>query len=187
MSKVTKPPSTSLLPVPAVLVTTRDSSGRPNMLTIAWTGIMASTPPMVSISLQPTRHSVTALKETGEYVINIPSANLVRKVDYCGIVSGKDVDKFAATGLTEAPAAYVKAPLIKECPMNLECRVKHILNLGSHEAYIAEVLAVHYNEEVLDEKGNPDVEKLAPYAFSLREYRALGERIGSFGFSAQKK
>ncbi|KNZ68277.1 Flavoredoxin [Thermincola ferriacetica] len=181
MSKVTVKPSTVLFPVPTVMVTCGDNP--PNIITIAWTGIINSVPPMVYISVQPSRHSHHLIKQTQEYVINIPSADQAKLVDYCGITSGKNVDKFKETGLTPVPASRVKAPLIRECPVNIECGVKQTINLGSHDVFIAEVLAVHFNEDVLDEQGNPNLDKIKPYGFCLRDYRVISDKIGTYGYS----
>lgn len=181
--KVTQKPSTALFPVPAVLVTSQMGEGTPNIITIAWTGVMNSVPPMVYIGVQPQRHSYGLLKESGEYVINIPSVDQSKVVDYCGIVSGKNVDKFKETGLTPVSSTHVKPPLIEECPVNIECRVAQTVSLGSHDVFIAEVLAVHYSENVLNENGQPDVGKIKPYSFCLGEYRSIAEKIGTFGYS----
>ncbi len=188
MSKVVKKPSTVLFPVPAVLVTSCREGERPNVLTIAWTGILNSEPPLVYIGVRPVgRFSYPIIKDTGEYVINIPSEDQVRAVDYCGITSGQNIDKFAAMGLTPVPASQVKAPLIAECPVNLECRVRQVMALGSHDVFIADVLAVHYNEEVLNDQGQPDLDKIRPYGFFLNEYRGTKATLGRFGFSAKDK
>lgn len=186
MNKVVKKPATALFPVPAVLVTSRLGEEDPNIITVAWTGVMNSVPPMVYVGIQPVRHSHRLIKESGEYVINIPSAGQARVVDYCGVVSGRDVNKFKETGLTPLAASQVKAPLIRECPVNLECRVKQVLSLGSHDVFIAEVLAVHFDKDVLDENGNPDFDKIRPYAFCIREYRQVAGMLGSFGFSKKE-
>ncbi len=186
MSKVIKNPSTVLFPVPTVLVTCQTEGAKPNIITIAWTGIINSVPPTVYVSVQPVRHSHGIIKGAGEYVINIPSADIAKQVDYCGITSGRDIDKFAETGLTPVTASQVKAPLIKECPVNIECKIKHTLNLGSHDAFIAEVVAVHYDENILDANGRPDMEKIKPYGYCQGEYRTIAERIGTFGYSGKK-
>lgn len=184
INKVTKNPSTALFPVPTVLVTSRLEEGEPNIITIAWTGIISSEPPMVYISVRPAgRHSYQLIKESGEFVINIPSADQSRVVDYCGTVSGKDTNKFKETGLTPVPATRVKAPLIAECPVNVECKVRQVLPLGSHDAFIADVLAVHYNENVLNEKGRPDLDKIKPYGYCINEYRLMSDKLGSYGYS----
>lgn len=183
MNKVLSKPANALFPVPTVLVTSRLGDGEPNIITIAWSGVMNNNPPMVYVSIQPSRHSHRLIKESGEYVINIPSADLARIVDYCGVTSGRDVNKFKETGLTPLAASQVKAPLIKECPVNLECKVREVLSLGSHDVFIGEVVAVHFDKDVLDERGTPDFEKIKPYAFCMGEYRTVEGRLGRFGFS----
>ena len=182
--KISKGPSTVLFPVPTVLVTSRLEGEEPNIITIAWTGTKSSEPPVVYISVRPMgRHSYRLIKESGEYVINIPSSDLTRQVDYCGTVSGKDVNKFKETGLTPLPASQVGAPLIAECPVNIECRVRQVLPLGSHDAFVADVLTVHFNVDVLDERGRPDLKKIKPYGYCLHEYRSIGDKLGSYGYS----
>ncbi|MBU4533482.1 MAG: flavin reductase family protein [Firmicutes bacterium] len=171
------------MPVPVVLVTAAAEGFRPNMITIAWTGIVNSEPPMVYVSIRPSRHTYELVRRSGEYVINVPSVDQVRQTDYCGVVSGRDVDKFKETGLTPVPAAHVKAPMIKEFPVNLECRVVETVKLPTHDVFIGEVLAVHFNEEVLNENGRVDVDKVRPYAFCMQEYRTVVEQIGGYGFS----
>jgi len=183
ISKITKGPSTALFPVPTVLVTCQLGEGEPNIITIAWTGVMNNIPPMVYIGVRPERYSHKMIRESGEYVINIPSVDWAEAVDYCGIVSGRDVNKFKEKGFTAVPAAHVKAPLIKECPVNIECKVQQVVSLGSHDIFIAEVLAVHYDENVLDENGIPDLDKIKPYAFCTGQYRAIADKLGTFGYS----
>ncbi len=187
INKVTKKPSTVLFPVPTVLVTSCLEGYAPNIITIAWTGILNSEPPVVYVSVRPgDRHSHKLIKESGEYVINIPSVEQVKAVDYCGTVSGKDVDKFKETGLTPVPASKVKAPLIAECPVNVECKVRQVVSLGSHDVFIGDVLAVHYNEDILDEKGRPDVNKIKPYGYCFREYWSMSDKLGFYGYSKNK-
>ncbi|MDD4168970.1 MAG: flavin reductase family protein [Desulfotomaculaceae bacterium] len=184
IKKITKEPSTALFPVPTVLVTSCLEESSPNIVTIAWTGIMNSVPPVVYIGLRPEgRHSYRLIKDSGEYVINIPTAGQAKLVDYCGTVSGSKVNKFKETGLTPVPASHVKAPLIAECPVNLECKVRQVFSLGSHDVFIADVLAVHYNEDMLDEKGHPDMDKIKPYGYCGNEYRLMADKLGSFGYS----
>lgn len=173
----------ALLPVPVVLVTAAAEGFRPNMITIAWTGIVNSEPPMVYVSIRPSRYTYEMVRQSGEYVINVPSAEQARITDRCGLVSGRDVDKFKETGLTPVPASQVKAPLIKEFPINLECRVVEVVKLPTHDMFIGEVLAVHINENVLNQNGRLDVDKVKPYAFCFREYRTVREQIGGYGFS----
>ncbi|MHB1127833.1 MAG: flavin reductase family protein [Bacillota bacterium] len=182
-----KKPFTALYPVPTVLVTCVHEKAEPNIITIAWTGTMNSDPPMVYVSVRPSRHSYHMLKESGEYTINIPSAQLVKEVDYCGIVSGRDTNKFKDTGLTPLSATRVKAPLIKECPVNLECVVRQILPLGSHDAFIGEIVAVHISQDLLTDKGRLDVGAARPYAFCGSEYWLNSNLIGTFGYSRKEK
>lgn len=186
ISKIIQKPNTVLFPLPTVLVTSKTEGSAPNIVTIAWTGIMNSEPPILYIGVNPTRYSHKLIKDSGEFVINIPSVDQVKQVDYCGLVSGEKVDKFKETGFTTTTASFVKTPLITECPVNLECKVLQTLNLGSHDAFIAEILAVHYNEDVLDQKGRPDIDLIRPYSYSLREYRLVADKIGTFGFSKKE-
>lgn len=177
--KVTKPGSTVLYPVPAVLV----SCGveKPNIITLAWVGTVCSDPPAVSIGVRRERFSHALIAETGEFVVNLPRADQVDAVDYCGQVSGRDVDKWAMCGLTPAPASKVRVPLIAECPVALECRVTQKLTLGSHDLFVGEVLAVQLDEAALDEKGRLDYDKARPLAYVGGYYWQLGEVLGRFG------
>jgi len=182
MKKVQQP-STALFPVPSVMVTTVAADGRPNIITLAWVGTVCSNPPMLSISVRPATYSHGLLTASREFVLNIPGAGLLKQMDMCGMVSGRDHDKFALTGLTPVPASQVGAPLVGEGPVNIECRVKQIINLGLHDMFIAEILAVHVDESVLDEKGRVDAAKVAPVAYAGSRYWAVGECLGDMGFS----
>lgn len=173
----------SPLPEPTVLVTVRTEDKNPNIITVAWTGVFSHSPAIVYIAVNPARYSHSMLKESMEYVINIPSENLAKITDYCGIVSGKNVNKFEETNLTPIAAAVVKAPLIVECAVNIECKVKDILNYGSHDLFVGEIVAVHYNEEVIKDDGTPDLEKIRPYGYSFGEYRSMGKKLGVAGYS----
>ncbi|HBF39374.1 MAG TPA: flavin reductase family protein [Firmicutes bacterium] len=173
----------SPLPEPTVLVTVKTDDKSPNIITIAWTGVFSYHPNIVYIAVHPARYSNAMVRESMEYVINIPSENIAKAVDYCGIVSGKNVNKFLETGLTPIPASIVKAPLIKECLINMECKVKDILNYGSHDIFVGEMVAVHYDEAVLNEDESPDAAKIKPYGYTLGEYRAMGEKLGVAGYS----
>ncbi len=173
----------SPLPEPVVLVTSKAGDGEPNIMTVAWTGFLSRNPPTVYIAVHPARHTNAVLRESMEYVINIPSENMVEITDYIGITSGKKMDKFAETGLTPVPASVVKAPLIKECMVNIECKVKEILNYGSHDIFIGEIVAVHFDEEAVKADGKPDLDKIRPYSFPLGEYRAMGGYLGTEGYS----
>ena len=179
---------TQLAPVPAVLVACCGAGGlRPNLVTVAWTGIVCSKPPMVSIALQPERHSHGIVKATGEFSVNLPSAPMARVVDWCGVVSGRDHDKFAESGLTPAPGTKISAPIVAECPLSLECKVSQILELGSHHLFIADILAVQVTERLLDAAGRLDLERDGLLAFVHGHYYNLGECLGHFGFSVRRK
>lgn len=175
-----------LYPLPVVMASVADADGNTNIITLAWVGTVCTNPPMVSISVRPERYSYNILKETGEFVINLTTEALVRATDYCGVKSGREVDKFKQLGLTPVPAQYVKAPLIGESPVNIECRVKQVLSLGSHDMFIAEVLAVHADEAYKDERGKFCLEKANPVVYSHGEYLTCGEKVGTFGFSVRK-
>jgi flavin reductase (DIM6/NTAB) family NADH-FMN oxidoreductase RutF len=177
--KTIKPGSTALYPVPAVLV----SCGveRPNIITLAWVGTLCSSPPSVGISVRPERFSHGLLVEAGEFVVNVPRADQVDVVDYCGQVSGRDVDKWAACGLTPAPASEIRTPLIAECPVALECRVTQQLTLGVHDLFVGEILAVQADEQVLTERGHLDYEQAQPLAFAGGYYWRVNELLGRFG------
>ncbi len=185
MKKKTITPSTFLCPTPVALVTCRDKGGRPNIITIAWTGVICSDPPMLSISIRPSRYSHGIIKDTGEFVVNLPPVDIIRKVDLCGIISGKDVDKFAQTGLTAAEAEKISPPLIEECTICLECKLTEIIPLGVHDMFLGQIVATHVAEEALDERGGIRMEIANPLAYSPpdRSYRALGDPLGSYGFS----
>jgi flavin reductase (DIM6/NTAB) family NADH-FMN oxidoreductase RutF len=188
MKKRSIKPDTFLVPAPAALVTCQDKGGRPNIITIAWTGVVCSDPPMVSVSIRPSRYSHNVIRETGEFAVNIPPVEIIRKVDLCGIISGKDKDKFSETGLTPVPAEVISCPLIKECTISMECRVSEIVPLGVHDMFLGEVVATHVAEGAFDEKGNLRFEVLNPLAYSPpdRTYRALGDALGSYGYSRRK-
>jgi flavin reductase (DIM6/NTAB) family NADH-FMN oxidoreductase RutF len=180
-SKVVKKPFVALRPVPVVLVSCGHGE-QSNIITIAWTGVVCSKPPHIGIGVRPGRHSYDLIQKTGEFVVNIPGEELIDEVEYCGFVSGKEVDKFAARGLTPIPGSSIQTPIIAECPINIECRVGHHLPLGSHDLFIGEVVAVQISPEVLDEQGRVDNEKLKPILFTINEYWGLGKLLGSFGF-----
>ena len=188
MPKKSLKPFPYLYPAPVLLISTREASGKPHVATICWAGVLCSDPPMVGVSVRPTRRSNKLIKDGGEFIINIPSTKWLKETDYCGFTSVTDTDKFLTVGFTAVAGEKVKAPLIRECPLNLECAVKQIVPLGSHDLFIAEVVAAHADEEILD--GNEiSMEKLSAFAYcpSVHEYRAIGDKIGIYGFSAQKK
>ncbi len=187
MKKVLKPYE-ALYPVPVVLVSCVDKSAkRPNIITIAWAGVACSSPPMVSIAIRPSRYSFGLIEETSEFVVNVPNKGFLRQVDYCGIASGRNEDKFKKAKFTPMPAGKVKPPIIKECPVNIECKVKQIIELGAHHLFIAEVLAVNADEEALTGFGQIDYAKLQPIVYNQGQYWSLNERLGEFGMSRKLK
>lgn len=187
MSKQLWKPGNMLYPLPVVMVSVADKEGKSNIITIAWAGTVCSNPPMVSISVRPERYSYDIIKETGEFVINLTTKELTYATDYCGVKSGRDVDKFKEMGLTALPGKEVKAPLIGESPVNIECKVTQVLPLGSHDMFLAEVVAVHVDEKYIDEKGKFHLDKAEPIAYSHGDYLATGELLGTFGYSVKKQ
>ena len=176
-----------LYPLPAVLVSVADRAGNTNLFTVAWTGTICSDPPMVSISVRPERYSHHMIEETGEFVINLTTEALAYATDYCGVKSGRDVDKWEQMGLTPIAAEYVKAPMVEQSPVNLECRVTQKLELGTHDMFLAEVLAVHADDQYMDDSGRFDLNAAKPLVYSHGRYLTTGEEIGSFGYSVKKK
>lgn len=187
MAKLQWKPGTLLNPTPVVLVSCGAIDGAKNLITVAWAGTVASDPAMVSISIRPERYSYKLIKESGEFAINLPNRRMVRWVDLCGVISGKDHDKFKETGLTPAPAQHLKAPLIAEAPLALECRVTSIIPLGSHDLFLAKVLGVQVDERLIDEKGRLNLAKAELISYVHGHYWTLKEPVGSFGFSVKKK
>ena len=184
--KVTKGPWAALFPCPVILLTCVDSVGKPNIITLAWVGVACSDPPTLSVGVRPQRHSYKIIEDSGEFVVNIPGKNLLKQTDYCGIVSGKDVDKFSKTGLTQEPAEKVRPPLIKECPVNMECIVKKKIPLGTHDLFLGEVVCVHVDKKILDEKERIDFTKVAPFVYNQREYWNLNRKLGMHGFAKKR-
>ena len=172
--------------MPVVLVSC-GSIEQPNVLTVAWTGILSSEPPKTYVSVRPSRHSHALIKETGEFVINLPSSYLIRIVDFCGVKSGRDMQKFDVCTLTAAPSVKVGAPSVAECPVSLECRVSDVLPLGSHDMFIADIVGVTVDEKYIDENGKLHLEQASLAAYAHGEYFALGEALGHFGWSVRKK
>ncbi len=176
-----------LYPLPAVMVSCKRPGEKPNIITVAWTGTICSSPAMVSISVRPERYSYDIIKETGEFVINLTTEDLVRATDYCGVRSGRDVDKFAEMNLTAGRSVHVDAPYIEESPVNIECRVQQILELGSHHMFVAEVLGVDIDDRYLDENGKFRLNEAKPMIYSHGEYFGVGKKLGSFGYSVRRK
>ncbi len=186
--KVVWPGSTQLAPVPTVLVGCGGSPDvRPNLITVAWTGVVCSRPPMISIALRPERYSYTLIRRSGEFTVNLPGADLAETVDWCGVVSGRDHDKFAERGLTAVAGTRVTAPVVGECPLALECRVSQVLELGTHHLFLADILAVQAAEVLLDAEGRLDLERFGMLAYVHGHYYELGRCIGHFGYSVRRK
>ena len=186
MVKQTWKGSTLLNPEPPVLVSC-GSMEAANLITIGWTGTICTQPSMVSISVRPERYSYQLIKDSGKFVINLPTRKLVRAVDWCGVKSGRDYDKFAEMKLTPLPASTVSCPILAESPVNLECQVTQVIPLGSHDLFLAKVTAVDVDEALLDEKGKLCLERADLIVYSHGEYFALGKQLGTFGYSVRKK
>ncbi|MBP0965337.1 MAG: flavin reductase family protein [Oscillospiraceae bacterium] len=186
MSKITLKPGTLLAPLPAVLVTC-GTIEKANALTIAWTGIINTIPPMTYISVRPERHSYPIIKETGEFVINLTTSAMARETDFCGVRSGRDMNKLEKCRLTLTAGKTVSAPVIEQSPLSLECKVREIRELGSHHMFIAEITGIQAEERFMDSKGKLNLQQAGLMAYSHGEYFALGRKLGDFGFSVRKK
>jgi len=187
MGKQNWKPGNMLYPLPAVMVSCQRPGEKPNIITVAWAGTVCSDPVMVSVSVRKERYSYDILKETGEFVINLVNRPLAEAADYCGVRSGRDVDKFAEKKLTPLPSRLVQAPGIAESPLNLECRVRQVIPLGSHDMFLAEVVGVTVDEQYLDEKGTFHLNDSGLVAYSHGTYFELGKKLGTFGFSVKKQ
>lgn len=179
--KIERKASSALLPTPVVLLSVAGENETPNVITLAWVGTVCSEPPLLSVSIRPTRYSYGLVNAAREFVINIPRSDQLPQVDRAGTCSGVEHEKFAELGFTAQPSAYVSAPRIAECPINIECVVRHQLALGAHDLYIAEIICSHYDGELLDARGHLRTERLAAMAYVDGEYWSLGERLGSYG------
>lgn len=174
-------------PLPAVMVSCQRPGQRPNIITVAWTGTVCTNPAMAYISVRPERYSYDIIRETGEFVINLTTEKLARATDFCGVRSGREVDKFREMHLTPQKGEHIQAPLIAESPVNIECRVVQVQELGSHHMFLAKVLAVHVDEAYLDQSGKFDLNRSGLLAYSHGEYLGLGKKLGTFGYSVRKK
>lgn len=181
--KIKKKPFTALFPCPVVLVTCVDSTGEPNIITLAWAGTVCSEPPTIALGIRPTRYSHKLIKNTKEFVVNIPTSEILKETDYCGVTSGREIDKFSETKLTQDPADKVRPPLICECPVNIECKLKDLIPLGAHDLFLGEIVQVHIDQQILDKKGNIDFTKADPFTYNQGEYWSLNKKLGSYGFS----
>lgn len=186
MAKVSWKGGTLLAPVPPALVTCSDGE-QDNVLTVAWTGILNSDPPKTYVSVRPTRHSHAIIKKSGEFAINLPTKSLVRAVDWCGVFTGAKVDKFERCHLTKAPAEKISCPLIAESPLALECRVTEVIPMGTHDVFVADILAVDVEESLIGSDGKLHLERAELIAYAHGDYYELGKRLGHFGYSASKK
>ena len=186
MAKQIWKPGNMLYPLPAVMVSVADKEGNSNIITVAWAGTVCTNPPMVSISVRPERYSYHMIDETGEFVINLTTEKLAYATDYCGVRSGKDVDKFKELHLIPEKAEYVSAPLIAESPVNIECKVVKKETPGSHHIFLAEVKAVHVDDAYMDQKGRFALEKTDPIVYVHGQYYSLGKLLGTFGYSVKK-
>lgn len=186
MSKIAWKGGALVAPLPPVLVSC-GTMEKPNVLTVAWTGIVNTIPPKTYISLRPSRFSYELIKESREFVINLTTASLVKAADFCGVRSGRKIDKFDATGLTAEESTKVSAPMIAESPLSLECRVSDIIPLGSHDMFLADIVAINVDESLIDKNGKLHLDNCGLAAFAHGEYFELGKKIGTFGFSVRKK
>jgi flavin reductase (DIM6/NTAB) family NADH-FMN oxidoreductase RutF len=187
MAKQMWKPGTLLCPVPVVMVSCKSKEGTNNIITVAWTGIVCSDPAMLYVSIRPERLSHDIIKDTKSFVVNIPHSGLAYAVDFCGVKSGRNVNKFEHLGLTIQKSNLVDVPSIAECPLNLECQVRDIISLGSHDMFIAEILCVNVEEKLLDKSGKLHLNKADLMCYNHGEYMALAKSLGHFGFSVRKK
>lgn len=187
MAKQIWKPGNMLYPLPAVMVSCKRPGEKPNIVTVAWAATVCSEPPMLSVSIRPERYSHEIIMETGEFVVNLTTKQLARATDYCGVKSGRDVDKFKEIGLHEQPSTVIAAPGIAESPVNIECKVVESKLLGSHTMFIAKVVSISVDDSYMDEKGKFHLNDTDLMAYSHGTYRELGSEIGTFGFSVKKK
>ena len=186
MAKKTLKGGALLSPLPPTMVSCGDMENS-NIITIGWTGILNTIPPKTYISVRPTRHSYEMIKQKGEFVINLTPSKLVKEADYCGIYTGKKVDKFAKCKLTKIKGTQVDAPMIEECPISIECKVTDVIPLGSHDMFMADIVAINVDEDLFDKEGKMHFEKANLIAYAHGEYYELGKKIGKFGFSTNKQ
>lgn len=188
MAKQIWKPGNIVYPLPAVMVSVGDKEGNTNIITVAWTGTICTNPAMLYISVRPERHSYKMIRESGEFVVNLTTEDLAKATDYCGVRSGRDVDKWKEANLTPGKANELSyAPTIEECPVNIECKVEEVKELGSHHMFIAKVVSVQVEDSYMDETGKFCLNEAGLLAYSHGEYLGLGKKIGTFGYSVKKK
>ena len=187
MGKIHWKPGTVLYPVPVVMVSCGDMAGQKDIVTVAWTGTDNTAPPMTYISLRPSRYSYDIIKKSGEFAINLVSKKLAFACDYCGVKSGREIDKFQKMHLTAVKGEKISAPIIYQSPVNIECRVKDILPLGTHDMFLAEVVHVSVTDTYLDERGKFHFDKTNPVCYAHGSYYTLSKALGGFGYSVKKK
>lgn len=187
MAKQKWKPGNMVYPLPAVLVSCGDKEGNVNLMTAAWTGTVCSEPPMVYVSVRKERYSHHMIRETGEYVINLTTEKLAEATDFCGVRSGRDMDKFKEMKLTPVKGGLQYAPMVAESPVSIECKVINVMELGSHDMFIAEVTAVYVDERYMDAKGTFHLEKAEPLVYSHGQYYGMGKHLGGFGYTVRKK
>ena len=187
MKKESWKPGNMLYPLPVVMVSCRNKAGEDNIMTGAWTGTINTNPPMLSISIRPSRHSYLMIQESGVFTVNLTTRELMRATDFCGVTSGKDLDKFQRCNLTKEEAELISCPMIAESPVNMECRVRQEIALGSHSMLLADVLRIHADSRYMDERGKFCLEKADPIVYSHGSYYDLGQELGTFGCSVRKR
>lgn len=187
MAKQSWKPGNMLYPLPAVMVSCQGNDAKPNIITVAWAGTVCTNPPMLSISVRPERYSYHLIEESGEFVVNLTTKDLVKATDFCGVRSGRDVDKFKECHLTPQPSQHITTPGIAESPVNIECKVREIKPLGSHTLFLADVMGVTIDDTLLDETNKFDLNAAGLVTYSHGEYFLLGEKLGTFGYSVAKK
>ena len=187
MAKQKWKPGNMVYPLPAVLVSCGDKEGHANLMTAAWTGTICSDPPMVYVSIRKERYSHAMIQETGEYVINLTTEDLAWATDFCGVRSGRHLDKFKEMQLTPVFGELEYAPMVEESPVSIECKVTQVMELGTHDMFMAEVVAVHVDEKYMDEKGTFHLEQAKPLVYSHGQYYGMGRHIGGFGYAVRKK
>ena len=186
INKISWKAGNMLYPLPAVMVSLTDKEGNSNIITLAWAGTICTNPPMLSVSIRPERYSYKIIKETGEFVVNLTTKELAYATDYCGVKSGKDVDKFGKMRLTKLASEKINSVAIAESPVNIECKVRQIMELGSHSLFIADVVNVRVDSRYIDEKGRFNLAKSELIAYSHGRYYELGKELGTFGYSIKK-